>query len=169
MMVHVRSKIRHAVKNALLNKTVAGERVYNNRFIRVKNLPAIMLYTKSEGAILANESPKRLKRKLELVIEIVIAGNYQDHQFDDKVDAFVLQIENCLNQDVSLQGLVSDITLEHTDTSNDESNEIPVMIVVLNYGVTYYTDEVFVKEYETLSEINFSINKQMDGIVNLEG
>ena len=143
MALHPRHLIRHAVKTALLNRTIAEERVQATRFVpwRPKDLPAIAIYTLAEAVDPASDdtAPRRLTRRLQVGIEAAMVA---DEQIDDALDAIAEEIELVMHRDVTLGGTASDSLLEGSDITVIENGDQPIGVVRLTYGIEYYTDVV---------------------------
>lgn len=142
MARHPRHLIRHAVKAALLNRTIAEERVQASRFIpwRPKDLPAIAIYTLTEGVDPASEdtAPRRLARRVDVGIEAAVTAG---EDVDDVLDALAQEIEDAIDADLGLGGTVSkDVLLTGTETTVLEGGDQTVGIVRLTYAAEYYTE-----------------------------
>ncbi len=100
--LHQRALIRMALVRMLKeDATLAnyfGERVWGNRQDHwlTEELPAMGLYTLSEDTIESDRSPDPDERTINLALEILDA---QTSRTDDRLDAFTLMVENCLELD----------------------------------------------------------------------
>ncbi len=101
-MVHQRTVIRHAVVALLLGQTAAATRVYAARQLPVRKgeLPAVMVFTNRDPVDpdSADTAPRELRRRLELVIDALVAG-VDGAALEDALDAIALQIETAMAAD----------------------------------------------------------------------
>jgi hypothetical protein len=136
-----RKAIRQALKDALLNKTDCGARVYTNRVLPVwnSNLPAILIYTQSETREVYNDAPRLMKSNLHVSIEIIADGL---SDIDDTLDILGSQVEYELNQDHILGDLCEDVIQESCEQTINEQGEKFVGSSVLTYSVPYYAEAV---------------------------
>lgn len=97
-----------------------GRRVFQNRLIPLatRRLPAVAVYTLREDDEVLTVSPRRYKRTLELVVEILSSARppadtgvdsaAPSDGLDDEIDGIALEIERRLERDQTLGGLVVD-------------------------------------------------------------
>lgn len=115
--------------------TLAGDRVYPDRFTPVSedNLPCILVYCVTETSEVYDNL--RLKRDLELVINPIVQG--KDSEL--KMDILTGQIEYILLQDMGLSGNASFIELKRTEIGTDEEGNKDCLTGKLSYSITYFT------------------------------
>jgi hypothetical protein len=142
-MPHQRKVIRDAVV-ALLKaaNTVAGSRVYPNRFTALTNvkLPALLVYTLSEDVDpgSADTSPRELTRALELQIHAVVGV---EEAPDDALDALALQVETAMHADRFLGGAIGGkgLLLTSTEIVADIEGDRYTATAALFYALEYQT------------------------------
>ncbi|MBU1040052.1 MAG: hypothetical protein KKF77_03000 [Proteobacteria bacterium] len=110
---HPRQLIREAVVALLLSKTDAGTRVWPSRVRHVssRDLPAIGVYTTEESSPLADASPRKYERTVNVVVDCLVEKN---DALDDALDALAKQVEDLLMADPTLGGTASDSALMRT-------------------------------------------------------
>jgi hypothetical protein len=138
----LRKQIRHAIIRRLLGQTAARERVRENRGETnwQENLPAINVYFKGEPTIIdQDEAPRRIDRRLELEVEILVTGK-DGEEISDRLDDLAEQVERCLSIDDSIEGCADDIILKSVSEMEVETaGTFPNGKVALQYEVRYYT------------------------------
>lgn len=120
--------------------TAAGERVYPNRFLplRVKDLPAILVYTLSERVDpdSISTAPRELTRLLELAVDAIVAVT---DDVDNDLSAIALEIETALHADPYFDSTAGESILTDTDIGVEPDGDRFVGRVALTYEVTYRT------------------------------
>ncbi len=93
-----RMAIRHAIRDRLLGKTGAGDRVYTTRKRAhwKKRLPALAIYTveETDPVVLAQGDSPELERPLVVAVEVVVDD--RDGVPDDQVDVLCAQVEQAV-------------------------------------------------------------------------
>lgn len=147
-----RKAIRKAIRNILLNKTEAKDRVFTNQSTPswVEDLPVILIYSRSEDNEVFNESPREWKRTVNMAIECIAVApespNIGDSDesparlLDDLLDDIADKIELELSRDDTLNCTADDINLSSTEFDFEGDGQMPVGSVRLIYQVTYYTN-----------------------------
>lgn len=146
----LRKKIRKAIVKILKNNTDAGPRVFPNASVPlwVKELPAILIYPRSESASMFSQAPKELERDLNISIEIVAVGPETDTEgnppqgkksLEDILDDIAERVECLMNADDTLQGTADDSIYQNTEFEFESAGERPIGSAIITYGVTYYT------------------------------
>lgn len=154
-----RKELRAAIKAILLNSTSAGTRVSTNRSENVwsEGLPAIVIYTRDDPALILNESPPIYIRSARIVIELHIDTNDDGIPADDDLDEFCSQVEDLITPRLSaLQqeyGLKSpETTYEGVETfAASIEGDLPLAGARLVY-VLAYVQEIEEVSPETVSE-----------------
>lgn len=143
-MTHQRHLIRDAVVALLvaMPQTAAGARVFPNRVIPVQHreVPMIAVYTLREDVKPYSDSPRILKRTLELGITIIEART-EDDPVDALVDLIAEQVEAKLRVDRTLGGLCQDVIYNGFDAAFDHKGLELTGGGRLRYQVIYETTE----------------------------
>jgi len=134
-----RKKIRHAIVDLLKRKkTSAGRKVFGNRSTNVwqEDLPAIMVYPRSEDVSERSKSPREITRSLSMAIEIVTDGK-DDDEAADRMDDLADQVERILGVDETLGCTTDDIILDSVEFDYEDKGERSIMSATLVYLLTY--------------------------------
>jgi len=138
-MAHVRKQIRDRVEIILkTGVTLAQQRVYASRIYPLTGpqLPAVAVYTPSEGSGLQTMGTRTLARDISLNVDAYVRVT---DTFDDDIDALCVQIEETIAADYNLNGLVKDTILTSTEIDFDGEAEKPVGVARLTYTIRYVT------------------------------
>jgi hypothetical protein len=138
-MAHVRKQIRDRVASTLTSGVaLAQRRVYASRVypLTEAQLPALAVYSASEGSGLQTMGLRTLMRELSLTVEVYVRVN---ERFDDDIDALCVQIEEAIAADYTLNGLAKDTILTGTEIDFDGEAEKPVGVARLTYTIRYVT------------------------------
>lgn len=132
----IRQSLAAILKNAA---TAAGDRVFSSRSTPIfeSELPAILVYTRSESVELFAESPREYKRTVTVVIEAVAETTGEN--LDDQLDDVGQEIEAALAVDHTAGDTVSELTLSGSDLLVDRDGEKYQGAVKLEYQAIYYT------------------------------
>lgn len=138
-MSHQRQEIRDKVVELLTGIAEVNERVFPNRARRLfeEELPAILVYTKSETGEIGVQAPREYKRTLKLAIEIVAKA---DEDLDNDLDDIAKEIETRLFRNETLDGLVSDVQYSDTEIEFEPEAQVPVGAARLTFDVEYWTE-----------------------------
>jgi len=136
-----RKDIREKVFDILSTPAITGvASVFKNRQARLapEELPAIIIYTKSESAEISNVAPREYKRTMKMAVDVAKI-DVSTVLTDDFLDDAAEEIEQRLFQNETLDGLASDLFLSDTeiDFITDAENEIGLLR--LTFDVIYYT------------------------------
>ena len=136
-MSHQRLEIRKHV-TTLLRENIQNAQVFSSRLraLNNENLPAILIYTRTESTEKFAEAPRELDRNLELLVEIKVDGLYD---CDDIVDQFADRVEDLIHQDDSFGALVNDVLLSNTDIEFFNEGAKPFCVARLTFDVQYFT------------------------------
>lgn len=141
--------LRQAAVNALVGKTRAGAKVFSNRPNPLqqapsalpggaKELPAIIVYTRSTRSEVFDESPRRYKHETELTVEAaleVTAGT----EIDDDLDEFEQEVLDALLVDDTLGGTVDDLQLTgSTNTIGGDGAKL-LAAVIITFEARHFT------------------------------
>jgi hypothetical protein len=141
-----RANVRRKLVELLKDKTDAADRVFQNRARQLwpEELPAILVYSRSETAREFDTAPRSIERELQIAVEIVAAA---DEELDETLDALAEQVERRLMGDDTLGNLCSDIILTGTEMSISGEGETLFGSAILNFRVLYHT-EIYVQDAE---------------------
>lgn len=156
MPLHQRKLIRDRVVQLLRGRTAAGERVWANRFLPLRNqeLPAVLVYALDESVDpdSALTAPRTLTRRLSLSVDAIVAAT-SEGEIDDALDALGLEIEEVLHRDRFLgtfkertaapavdDGIVADSMLTDTDRGHEVVGDRLCGRLAHTFEVTYQTD-----------------------------
>lgn len=126
-------------------------------------LPALIIYTRNEKAIIFNTAPREYKCAVELIIEIV--SDDTDH-VDDALDDMAQTVEQILGRDDTIAGTADDCVYTGTEmTIVAERVERAIGAVALVFEVTYYRlapDPGYNETLEDLQTVHveYSLNNQ---------
>lgn len=140
-MAHPRELIRKQAVALLLGHTSAGASVYASRvepFINndwEQQLPAIVVYTMDESAELFSSAPREYRRKVELVIELHVAGN---SGLDDSLDTLAREVELILLADDTLGGTVNDLQYSRTRMALRDEGETLIGGARISFDAEYF-------------------------------
>jgi hypothetical protein len=141
MANHVRQQIRERIGTTLTGLTTTGSNVFQSRVypLEASNLPALVIYTKSEEAEpLVIGSNRTSERVLSLAVEIYAKLTTN---FDDTVDTISKEVETAIAADTTVNGLAKDIYLDNTDIEYNGEAEQPVGFATLTFLINYYVQE----------------------------
>ena len=138
-MSHVRQQIREQIGTILTGLATTGSNVYESRVhaLSEANLPAILIYSKSEGSSIGTIGVNLgIERILNITIEVYVKANAN---FDDTVDTICAEVETAMGNNRTLNGTSQFNFLDATEISYDGDGENPVGVATLNYVVEYRT------------------------------
>lgn len=147
-MTHPRQLIREAAKAVLDGATIAGNRIDSSRKSPrtqraharsdAEDLPAISIYTRNTKSDVFDESPRRYKCIMDLMIEAVLEINDQIENIDDALDDFEAEIQELILSDDTLAGTADDVQLVSSEFVISDIGEKLLGAVIIGYAVTYY-------------------------------
>lgn len=135
-------KIKEAIKKLLIDgDTDAETRVSISRSIPTdaQNVPALLIYTTGEAVSRFNEAPKNYRRALNVNIEIMAAGNDDEH-LDLILETIGDEVEQLMEKDETLGGLCNKLELVATAYQSEPDGQSPLGSLVLSYSVDFFTD-----------------------------
>jgi|TARA_R110001583_G_scaffold80041_1_gene215431 hypothetical protein len=141
MADHVRMQIRNQVVTQLTGLTTTAARVFDSRVYPLEdaNLPALLIYTKSETSepieIGTNRTSERL---LSLNIEAYVKSTTN---FEDTLDTICKEVEQAIAADPTLSGKAKDCYLESTEIEFNAEGEKPLAFATLTFLTSYYVQE----------------------------
>ena len=142
MANHLRQQIRERIGTTLTGLSTTGSNVFQSRVYPLEdtNLPALVIYTKSEESIPIDIGTNRtLERNLIVNIEGYVKAT---NNFDDQIDTICKEVESAMAVDVTLNNLAKDTFLESTEIEFNAEGESPVGYVTLSYKIDYYCLEL---------------------------
>ena len=141
MANHIRQQIREQVGSTLTGLTTTGANVFQTRVYPLENtnLPALVIYTKSETSEpLVISANRIMSRELQLIIEVYVK---QTSNFDDEVDKICKEVEIALSADTTINGLAKDSFIQSTEIEYNTEGEKPLSYGILTFLTNYYVDE----------------------------
>jgi len=134
-------KIKEEIQKLLLNKTGAQSRVSISRSIPTdaQDLPAILIYSTGENVDRFNEAPKNYRRTLNVNLEIIAAGNDDDH-LDYILEDIGDKVEELMELDETLGGLANKLELSGSSYQSEPDAQSPIGSLVLAYQIEFFTD-----------------------------
>ena len=141
MADHVRMQIRNQVVTQLTGLTTTAARVFDSRVYPLEdaNLPALLIYTKSETSepieIGTNRTSERL---LSLNIEAYVKSTTN---FEDTLDTVCKEVEQAIAADPTLSGKAKDCYIESTEIEFNAEGEKPLAFCSLTFLTSYYVQE----------------------------
>jgi len=165
-MSHQRLQIRKHV-TALLRENIQNAQVFSSRLraLNNENLPAILIYTRTESTEKFAEAPRELDRNLELLVEIKVDGLYD---CDDIVDQFADRVEDLIHQDDSFGELVNDVLLSNTDIEFFNEGAKPFCVARLTFDVQYFTFTNLYLEPNDFNSAEFDLDLNNDQVVEIK-
>lgn len=140
---HQRTVIKENIKDILLGKTKAGNNVFINQDVPQwdddDELPALLIYNRSEENTEWGQAPRTLKRIAEIVIEIV-AGGIDSESVDLELDEISLEVERLMAQDDTIKGSAEDTILSRTEFEYIPDGALTFGSARLIFSVMYLTD-----------------------------
>lgn len=142
--MHYRRTIREALQALLIAAgTQAGANVYTGRARPILDIllrrqeSVISIYTSDESSARLADG-FRYERQLTVTVELAMGGS---DDLDDMLDAFALEVEQAINGDPTLGGVLSsDLVLDATVSEIAATGQQLVGAVRMDYSATYYTD-----------------------------
>ena len=141
MANHIRQQIREKFGTLLTGLTTTGSNVYQSRVYPLENanLPALIIYTKSEES---EPIVIGVDRVISSVLSVVVEGYTKaTSNFDDTIDTISKEVEAAIAADRTLDGLAKDTYLESTEIEFNAEGEKPLGYVSLTFLTNYYVKE----------------------------
>lgn len=141
MANHIRQQIREKIGTTLTGLTTTGSNVYESRVYPLENtnLPALIIYTKSETSEpIVIGTDRVMSRELLVVVEAYAKAT---SNFDDSIDTISKEVEAAIAADRTLDGLAKDTYLESTEIEFNAEGEKPLGYVSLTFLTNYYVKE----------------------------
>jgi hypothetical protein len=171
-----RKRIRHKIAEILKTADIpgVGQAVFSQKSIPSDHdeLPAILIYQKSESVSRNDESPKVYQRNLSITIEIQSTHD-DDLKLTDELDDIAQAVEDIIEGSDDLmdmthadskEKLLNDFDLTETQIDLDGSGSNPTGSARLTYNFEYYTNEdrpKILHDFKKM-ESTFSFNKNKD-------
>ena len=141
MANHIRQQIREKLGTTLTGLTTTGSNIYQSRVYPLENinLPALVIYTKSETSEpIVIGTNRVMSRELSVIIEAYVKAT---SNFDDTIDTISKEVEQAIAADRTLDGLAKDCYLESTEIEYTGEGEKPLGYVSLTFLTNYYVKE----------------------------
>ena len=141
MANHLRQQIREQIGTTLTGLTTTGSNVFQSRVYQLEdsNLPALLIYTKSEESEpVVIGSNRLLERNLTVAVECYVKATTN---FDDTVDTICKEVEAAIAADTTINSLAKDAFLESTVIEFNAEGEKPVGYATLSFNINYYCQE----------------------------
>ena len=125
----------------LTGLTTTGSNVYQSRVYPLENinLPALIIYTKSETSEpIVIGTNRVMSRELSVIVEGYVKAT---SNFDDTIDTISKEVEAAIAADRTLDGLSKDCYLESTEIEYTGEGEKPLGYVSLTFITNYYVQE----------------------------
>lgn len=138
--MHSRRQIRDAIVARLKSaNTNAGQNVFGSRAAPLfkTQLPAILVYTKTETAEVSIDSPREYQRNLVVALELVASAKTED-LLDDALDDLAEQVEISMFAEETLGGLVTDTVLVETEIELLQEGEQPIGAAKISLSMPYF-------------------------------
>jgi len=121
--------------------TLAQERVSLSRSIPSEDItfPLINVYTVSESVERFDEAPKRYRRRITLLIECLSRGD-EDDQLDLYLEHLASQVENLMERDETLGGILNKLELSGTEYQQEPDGSSPLALLALRYSLEYFDE-----------------------------
>ncbi|TAH39289.1 MAG: hypothetical protein EYC70_00455 [Planctomycetota bacterium] len=157
----IRRQVREAIVAALVDETVAEERVYDSRKspLNESQLDAINVFSEREAVETFEEAPRRFRRTLRFRIEgLCYAATEQ--LAAAKADDLGHEIEQLLFLDITLGGLLERLDLKEVNLGADTRGEKPAAAFSQGWDAVYFSDAPPDQSavLEALEEINVRWN-----------
>ena len=141
MANHIRQQIRERAGTVLTGLTTTGSNVFETRIYPLENtnLPALVIYTKSETSEpVVIGSARELLRELEVVVEGYAKATTN---FDDTIDTICKEVEEAIAADPTLNSVAKDAFISSTEIDFNSEGEKPLGFVTMTFTVQYHTHE----------------------------
>ena len=141
MANHIRQQIREKFGTTLTGLTTTGSNVFESRVYPLENtnLPALIIYTKSETSEpIVIGTDRVMSRELLVIVECYAKAT---SNFDDTIDTISKEVEVAIAADRTLDGLAKDCYLESTEIEFNGEGEKPLGYVSLTFLTNYYVKE----------------------------
>jgi len=141
MANHIRQQIREKFGTTLTGLTTTGSNVFESRVYPLENtnLPALIIYTKSETSEpIVIGTDRVMSRELSVIVECYAKAT---SNFDDTIDTISKEVEVAIAADRTLDGLTKDTYLESTEIEFNAEGEKPLGYVSLTFLTNYYVKE----------------------------
>ena len=152
-MAHKRDEIRKIIVDALKNKTLAGENVFNWKLrpIEIEHLPCISVIIPEETATEISGGGDLIHRRAEVYVIIYNAALNNNDNMSDEISRQVEFIMNNLNQkDFSFK-------YQKMEINQDKISMKSLISCALQYQCNYFTEEKEPIETNDLEELSIEV------------
>lgn len=138
-MSHVKTQIRQAFIDLLMNNTVAGANVLDRRKLPINILPVIGVYSTSET--IDKTEGQQSSLQFRTITVLVRAQIRYTNELEDEIDSLQSTIETLIFADRFLGNLAYANELTEVNSTIDDSGEIEIGILQMTFEVRVLTDE----------------------------
>lgn len=138
-MPHLRTQVRHALRDQLIGLPTTGSNVHVNRTARLseRQLPALVITAGLESAS-TEGLDGFIRREMEVQVDGYASADLDD--LDDLLDQMALEVEQAMSAADLLGGLIkSEPELQRTEIGIDESGDKPIGRVRMIFKTITYT------------------------------
>ncbi|MEZ0231898.1 MAG: hypothetical protein ACAH12_03590 [Methylophilaceae bacterium] len=124
--LHIRKQLRDRAVTALTGLAITQEKVFASRVYEIEDseLPCLLISTEQDSAETGSMGyPRLITRTIYLVVKVCVKSS---KNFDDKVDAICLEVEEKLASEITLGGLCMDLKLLQTTMEFEAGGESAV-------------------------------------------
>lgn len=119
----------------------------------IENLPVILLYPKNETIDRFDESPKRYRRSLDIIIEIKTMHD-TDELLTDEMDDLTSLVEDIIENDTTIEKEVEHIELKSVNFDTEGAGQSPIGSVKMTYEIDYITEPRIDPEFDSFDNLN---------------
>jgi hypothetical protein len=152
-MTHKRIEIKNAVGTLLAEEFEIPVHVNKSRPSPHTGLPEINIYSGSEEMNILAESPRRYERRFSVKVDYLTKGNDEDEVFL-AVDTVSNQIENLLQINENLNGLVRTSSHTRTNVAVDKEGSPLICGALMEFEYAYVTEVEFYDPIEEFDQTN---------------
>lgn len=138
-MSHVKTQVRQAFIDLLMNNTVAGSNVLDRRKLPINILPVIGIYSASE--MIDKNEGQQSSLQFRTITVLVRAQIHYTNELEDEIDSLQSTIETLVFADKFLGNLAYANELTEVSSTIDDSGEIEIGILQMTFEVQVLTDE----------------------------
>lgn len=137
-MTHVRQQIRSRVATVLTGLATTGNNVFQSHVYPIgeDQLPGLCIYTISQESQLSSltSSGTVMDHQLDLAVAAYVK---ETSTYDQTIDAIMVEVEEALQADATLKGLVKHIYPRSLDINLTGEGDKPVVVATQVFQVWY--------------------------------
>lgn len=132
-----RTELRELVKSILMNKTLAGPRVYDSLPYPVDkdDCPCILIYTPTDNATSRAGHTALLESSLTIAIEVRVYEVFKTSA--RTLDHIVEAVEDLVLSNETFQSHIESVSSFNTQTGQEDGGQLPFSIAILSITVEY--------------------------------